>query len=129
MYIDPDDIERDDEGYPISKGSRGRTHSSGNISSSKVNMSTTNTQNNSTHLSQYAKNYKGRAAVININGLVVRETASAVLIKFHENLDPELPVRSEWFPLSQVKEMHHFPGKDSIITVSQWIAQQKNIPV
>lgn len=123
-YIDPEDIERDDEGYPIPKGSRGRTHSGGSVSSSKVNMHTNSTP---THLSQYEKNYKGRASVIQIKGLVVRETDSAVLIKFHENMDPTLDIKTEWFPLSQVKSMSHYAGKDSVITVSEWIVKQKGI--
>lgn len=73
----------------------------------------------------YAKIYKGRDEVIQIKGIILKETDSTVLIKFKTTSQPEL--RQEWFPVSQVKSIHRFPGKLSKIIVSAWIASKKDI--
>jgi len=57
---------------------------------------------------------------VTLEGTLVRETEKAVLFKF---LDEDEVERSEWFPFSQITEIHH--GEPNSIIVSGWIYAEK----
>lgn len=73
----------------------------------------------------YTKTYKGRPEVIKVEGVIIRETDSALLFKFQVN--DECNVQTEWFPVSQVQSIHRNPGKKDEIVMSAWIATKKGI--
>ena len=66
-------------------------------------------------------------------GELVRETERAVLFRFIHPVSEILA--EEWFPLSQVEEMHHTPdnapgfkrGESCTIVISAWIASKKGL--
>ena len=59
---------------------------------------------------------------VELIGDVVRQTDKAICFRFTD-LDDEEVIRKEWFPLSQVDEIHHeTPAR---IVVSGWIYSQK----
>lgn len=72
----------------------------------------------------YTKGYKGRAEVIQLEGIIITETDSAILFKFQ---CPECDIRQEWFPISQIKSVHRMVGKKDKIVMSTWIASKKGI--
>lgn len=72
----------------------------------------------------YSKGYKGRAEVIQLEGIIITETDSAILFKFQ---CPECDTRQEWFPVSQIKSVHRMVGKKDKIVMSTWIASKKGI--
>ncbi len=72
----------------------------------------------------YSKTYKGRPDVIKVEGIIIRETDSALLFKFQL---PECNPQTEWFPLSQIQSIHRFPGKKDEVVMSRWIANKKGI--
>lgn len=72
----------------------------------------------------YSKSYKGRPEVVKVEGIIVRETDSALLFKFQL---PECNAQTEWFPLSQVQSITRNAGKKDEVVISKWIATKKGI--
>jgi len=72
------------------------------------------------------KHYTGRAEVKEIEGTIIRETDSAILFRFQQE---GCNIRSEWFPLSQVKSIHNMKasGNKDKIVISNWINEKKGM--
>lgn len=67
-----------------------------------------------------------KAEVFKLQGTILRETAAAVLLSFSHPYTGE--DTTEWFPLSQVSELHHSGDEDGdSIVMSQWIAAKKGL--
>jgi len=69
---------------------------------------------------------------VTLQGYKIRETDKAVQFEIHEVAgDPLESPKKEWFPFSQMKSQTYnkTPGSNDFdtITVTQWIAEQKDL--
>jgi hypothetical protein len=71
-------------------------------------------------MSNYMRNKRASGGHRELTGEIIRETDKALQLKFTDDDDIE---RIEWFPLSQIKEIHR--GDEDVIHVSEWIYAQK----
>lgn len=72
-----------------------------------------------------------KADTFKVNGIIKRETTAAILIDVIHDLDVPTDREPIWFPLSQVKSIHHTHSLvnntfDSLV-VTNWIAKQKGL--
>lgn len=63
-----------------------------------------------------------RDEVVSISGTKGVETAKALFFTLDKDEYPELKTHGQWFPFSQIEEIH----PDSLV-VSRWILEQKGI--
>ncbi len=71
-------------------------------------------------------------AKVRIHGKILRESTAAVHFKLDQESNPDLayiPDEPQWFPLSQISEMHTVAdeGNADSLVISLWIADKKGL--